>query len=49
MERVDPYPLIWADEVYASPTGLVKLAYAPSVTINGAVGLPTYVLMRILD
>ena len=29
------------------PTGLVKLAYLPSVTINGAVGLPTSVLMGI--
>ena len=47
MERVDSYPLIWAGEVYASPTGLVKLAYLPSATINGAVGLPTSVLMRI--
>ena len=41
--------LIWVGEVYASPTGLVKLAYPPSVTINGAVGLPMSVLMRILD
>ena len=29
------------------PTGLVKLAYLPSATINGAVGLPTSVLMGI--
>ena len=29
------------------PTNLVKLAYLPSVVINGAVGLPTPVLMRI--
>ena len=31
------------------PTGLIKLAYLPSVVINGAVGLPTPVLMRILE
>src|SRR3954469_18875548 len=29
------------------PTSLVKLAYLPSAVINGAVGLPTPVLMRI--
>ena len=29
------------------PTNLVKLAYLPSAIINGAVGLPTPVLMRI--
>src|SRR4051812_19970077 len=29
------------------PTSLVKLAYLPSAVINGAVGLPTHVLMRI--
>ena len=29
------------------PTGLVKLAFLPSAAINGAVGLPTPVLMRI--
>ena len=29
------------------PTSLVKLAYLPSDAINGAVGLPTPVLMRI--
>ena len=29
------------------PTSLVKLAYPPSVGIDGAVGLPTRVLMRI--
>ena len=29
------------------PTGLVKLTYLPSAAINGAVGLPTSVLMRI--
>ena len=29
------------------PTGLVKLAFLPSAAVNGAVGLPTPVLMRI--
>ena len=29
------------------PTSLVKLAYLPSAAINGAVGLPTSVLMGI--
>ena len=29
------------------PTSLVKLAYPPSTVIDGAVGLPTPVLMRI--
>ena len=28
-------------------TSLVKLAYLPSAAVNGAVGLPTPVLMRI--
>ena len=30
-----------------TPTSLVKLAYLPSIMINGTVGLPTPVLMRI--
>ena len=45
-EKVDPYPLIWEDALCA-PTSLVKLAYLPSAVINGTVGLPTPVLMRI--
>ena len=49
VKRLDVYPLIWAGENYASPTGLVKLTYLPSATINGAVGLPTSVLMGILE
>ena len=32
---------------YEPPTGLIKLAYLPSAAVNGAVGLPTSVLMRI--
>ena len=31
------------------PTGLIKLAYLPSAAINGAVGLPTSVLMGISE
>ena len=46
VKGLDLYPLIWADETCV-PTGLVKLTYLPSVTINGAVGLPTSVLMGI--
>ena len=30
-----------------TPTSLVKLAYLPSAMINGTVGLPTPILMRI--
>ena len=32
---------------YEPPTGLIKLAYLPSAAVNGAVGLPMPVLMRI--
>ena len=32
---------------YEPPTGLIKLAYLPSAAVNGAVWLPTPVLMRI--
>ena len=46
MKKVDPYPLIWADETI-SPHQPNKLAYLPSAAVNGAVGLPTPVLMRI--
>ena len=34
---------------YEPPTGLIKLAYLPSAAVNGMVGLPTPVLMRILE
>ncbi len=30
-----------------APTNLIKLAYLPSAAVNGVVGLPTPVLMRI--
>ena len=43
---LDLYPLIWADE-NMRPPGPIKLAYLPSAAINGAVGLPTSVLMGI--
>ena len=46
VKGLDLYPLIWADKNMC-PTGLVKLAYLPSAAINGAVGLPTSVLMGI--
>ena len=45
-EKVDPYPLIWVDAT-TCPHQPGKLAYLPSSVINGAVGLPTPVLMRI--
>ena len=32
---------------YEPPADLIKLAYLPSAAVNGAVGLPTPVLMRI--
>ena len=40
------YPLIGRTKTCV-PTGLVKLAYLPSAAINGAVGLPTSILMGI--
>ena len=40
-------PLYMGGRRLCVPTGLVKLAYLPSATINGAVGLPTSVLMGI--
>src|SRR3954471_9733777 len=48
MKRVDPYPIYGRTRLRV-PTSLVKLAYLPSAVINGAVGLPTPVLMRILE
>ena len=45
-KKVKPCPFIRAAETMR-PTSLVKLAYPPSAIINGAVGLPTPVLMRI--
>ena len=44
---MDPNPLIYGQTKLCVPTSLVKLAYLPSAAINGAVGLPMPVLMRI--
>ena len=43
---VSPY---MGGQNYEPPTGLIKLAYLPSAAVNGAVGLPTSVLMRISE
>ena len=48
-KKANPYPLIYGWTEPYVPTGLVKLAYLPSAAVNGAVGLPTPVLMRILE
>ena len=47
VRKVDPYPLIYGRTKLCVPTGLIKLAFLPRAAINGAVGLPTPVLMRI--
>ena len=49
VEKGETLSLYKGGRNYVPPTSLVKLAYPPSVTINGAVGLPTSVLMRIPD
>ena len=46
VKKVDPYPLIWEDGI-ARPHPPGKLAYLPSTVINGTVGLPMAILMRI--
>ena len=43
----NPYPFIEATKMVRLPTFLLKIAYFPSVTIDGAVGLPVPVLMGI--
>ena len=45
-ERVDPYPLIKAADVKRLPTHL-KTRLFPKGRADGAVGLPTHILMRI--
>ena len=45
-KKVNPYPFISGRKLRA-PTSLVKLAYPPGAVIDGAVGLPTSVLMGI--
>ena len=47
VKKRSPYPFIRVVETAFLPTCPVKLAYSPSVVIDGAVGLPTLVLMRI--
>ena len=47
MKRWILIPLYMGGRKLCVPTGLVKLAYLPSAAINGAVWLPTPVLMRI--
>ena len=44
--KVNPYPFIWADEA-KRPHLPGKTRLSPSAVIDGAVGLPTPVLMRI--
>ena len=46
IERLILIPLYGRTKL-SVPTCLVKLAYTPSAVIDGAVGLPTPVLMRI--
>ena len=46
VKGLDLYPLIWADET-KRPHLPGKLAYPLSAAIDGTVGLPTPVLMRI--
>ena len=41
------YPFIEATKAVRLPTWLLRIAYFPSATIDGAVGLPIPVLMRI--
>ena len=46
-KKRNPCPFIGVEETIRLPTCLVKLAYSPSTVIDGAVGLPVFVLMRI--
>ena len=41
------YPFIEATEAVRLPTSPLRIAYFPSVTIDGTVGLPIPILMRI--
>ena len=43
----NPYPFIEATKMVRLPTCPLKIAYFPSATIDGAVGLPIPVLMGI--
>ena len=46
-KKRNPCPVIGAEETIRLPTCLVILAYSPTAVIDGTVGLPTPVLMRI--
>ena len=43
------YPFIEATKVVHLPTGLLRIAYFPSATIDGTGGLPIPVLIGILS
>ena len=47
VKGLDLYPLYGRTKTCV-PIGLVKLAYPPSAVIDGAVGLPMSILMRIM-
>ena len=46
-ENGEPLSLYKGGRKLCAPTSLVKLAYPPSIRIDGAVGLPIPVLMGI--
>ena len=46
-ERGEPLSLYKGGRNYAPPHLPIKIAYFPSVTIDGAIGLPIPVLMKI--
>ena len=47
VKKGDPYPFIEVTKTVRLPTCPLKITYFPSATIDGAVGLPVPVLMRI--
>ena len=47
VEMRNPYPFIEATKEVRLPTCPLRIAYFPSATIDGAVGLPIPVLLRI--
>ena len=46
-EKVNLCPFIRAEEAMILPAWLAKTAYSPGTVIDGAIGLPTTILMRI--
>ena len=48
VEKEDPYLFIEEVETVRLPTRPLKIAYFPSATIDGVVGLPVLILMRVL-